>query len=138
MTIDHRLPEFAGFFEHARHGRLAFPRCKACGRAHWYPMPICPHCQSHDISWQSVSGRGEIFSYTRVRHAFDRSRREQLPYVVALVIFADAPGVQLITNIVDSTDADIAIGQAVEPVFAASDASQSPLAFRLVATAKDA
>jgi uncharacterized OB-fold protein len=138
MSAQARSPEFDGFFEHAQHGRLAFPWCKACGRMHWYPMPICPHCQAGDISWQAVAGRGEIFSFTQVHHAFDKSRREQLPYVVALVVFEDAPGVQFITNIVDSMFCDIAIGRAVEPVFATSVADQPTVLFRLVDSSRGA
>ena len=109
--------EFAGFFDHARNGRLAFPRCRSCERFHWYPMPICPHCQSADIAWHPIAGRGEILSFTHVRHAFDRSRHGALPYTVALIVFPDAPGVQFVTNIVDATEEDIAIGRTVAPCF---------------------
>lgn len=116
-------PEFAGFFEAARNGKLAFPRCGDCGRFHWYPMPRCPHCRSHRLTWATIAGQGEIFSFTEVRHAFDKRRRDRLPYVVGLVTFADAPGVRLITNIVDALPAGLRIGQKVEPVFP-SDAAE--------------
>lgn len=115
--------EFNGFREHARRGHLAFPRCEDCGRFHWYPMPRCPHCKSAAIAWQTIAGRGEIFSFTIVRHAFDKSRRDQLPYVVALITFADAPGVRLITNIVDADAGALDIGVEVEPVFPGDEAS---------------
>ena len=65
-------------------------------------MPRCPHCRGHDITWRPIAGRAEIFSFTHVLHPFDKSRAHTLPYVVALVIFADAPGIRLITNIVDA------------------------------------
>lgn len=126
------LPEFRGFFEHARSGRLAFPRCAACGLFHWYPMPRCPHCRSADVSWQPIEGRGELFSFTEVRHAFDKARKDRLPYIVALVTFADAPGVRFVTNIEGSELTALRIGQAVAPVFTA-DASGTPLVtFRVV------
>ena len=54
-------------------------------------------------------------------HAFDKSRAGALPYVVALVEFADAPGVRLVTNIVDSQQEGLRIGQPVEPVFRLED-----------------
>ena len=132
MSAHPRSPEFDGFFEHAQHGRLAFPRCDACLCVHWYPMPICPHCQGTDIAWQPVTGRGEIFSFTRVHHAFDKSRRDALPYVVALIVFEDAPGVQFITNLIGSPQQDIAIGRPVEAVFPASDGTSPPVLFRLI------
>lgn len=94
-------------------------------------MPLCPHCQSDDVAWQPVSGRGEIFSFTTVRHAFDRTWRDRLPYVVALVTFDDAPGVQLVSNIIASQEEDVAIGQAVQPVFRSPDTGEPPVLFRL-------
>ncbi len=115
------LPEFSGFFDSARQHRLAFPCCRGCGAFHWYPMPRCPHCRGNDVEWRQVSGRGTLFSFTRVMHAFDKSRAGALPYVVGLVEFSDAPGVRLVTNIVDSPLDALRIGQSVEPVFRLED-----------------
>lgn len=111
------LPEFTGFIDNARQGCLAFPYCQICGKFHWYPMPRCPHCRGNDIAWRQVSGCGRLFSFTRVMHAFDTSRADALPYVVALIEFADAPGVRLVTNIVGSGHDALRIGQPVTPVF---------------------
>lgn len=110
-------PEFDGFFAGIRERRLAFPCCASCSRFHWYPMPRCPYCRSAEIAWKPIAGRGEIFSFTQVRHAFDKGRRDKLPYIVALITFADAPGVRLITNIVEADGAALSVGDAVEPVF---------------------
>ncbi len=114
--IDETAPEFAGFFEAARREQLAFPRCTACGSFHWYPMKACPHCRSRDIAWQPVAGEGAVFSWTTVRHAFDPAYKDRLPYIVALVEFADAPGIRLVTNVEADPDA-LSIGDAVRPVF---------------------
>lgn len=122
--------EFAGFFEHARKGHLCFPFCGACRRVHWYPMPRCPHCRRASWHWQHVSAVGEIYSFTNVRHAFDPGRRDALPYVVALVTFAEAPGIRLITNIVDAEASNLRIGQRVQPVFPAPDDGTGRIFFR--------
>jgi uncharacterized OB-fold protein len=114
-------PEFAGFFDSARRGVLSFPRCGVCSRFHWYPMPLCPHCRSADIRWQAVSGRGELFSFTSVQHAFDSKFTDRVPYTVGLVTFPDAPGVQFITNIVEAPAEDLRIGMPVEAVFDRAD-----------------
>lgn len=124
------LAEFAGFYESARAGYLAFPQCRTCGRFHWYPMPRCPHCQGNDIEWRRVSGTAELYSFTRVMHPFDKSRAGALPYVVGLVTFADAPGVRLVTNIVGDGVDTLRIGQAVTPVFGTSRDGQSVVEFR--------
>jgi hypothetical protein len=119
-------PEFAGFHENARAKRLAFPFCRPCGRFHWYPMPRCPACRGREIEWRPVSGKAEVFSFTRVQHPFDKARTEALPYIVALLAFADAPGVRFVTNIVGDRLDEVKIGQAVEARFTA-DRNGEPL-----------
>lgn len=126
------LPEFAGFFEKAAAGHLAFPYCRVCHRFHWYPMPRCPHCHGRDIEWRDVAGRGEIVSFTRVMHRFDKSRAGKLPYVVALVKFTDAPGINLVTNIVDCQSDELRIGQSVEPVFRADESGRPVVEFKVI------
>lgn len=123
-------PEFDGFLANVSDGRIAFPRCRACGRFHWYPMPRCPHCRSTDIDWQPVAGPAQVFSFTIVRHGFDKRRAAALPYVVGLVTFADAPGVRLVTNIVGTGALEIAIGDAVVPIFASDDPHGAAVVFR--------
>jgi uncharacterized OB-fold protein len=115
------LPEHAGFMASFRQGRLAFPRCRDCGRCHWYPMPRCPHCRSSSLDWHPVAGPGRVYSFTIVRHAFEEKWRPELPYIVALVEFADAPGVRLITNLVGIAPDAVAIGLDVVPDFTAGD-----------------
>ncbi|MEZ5817109.1 MAG: OB-fold domain-containing protein [Hyphomicrobiaceae bacterium] len=115
-TTSDMPPEFAGFFDHARTGKLAFPHCRACGTFHWYPMPLCPHCRSRDVGWQTIAGAGEIYAFTRVMHAFDKARAGDLPYYVAIVTFPDAPGVRFVTNIEGHADT-VQIGKPVRPVF---------------------
>ncbi len=131
MTSNELLPEFAGFFENARQGRLAFPCCGTCGKFHWYPMPRCPHCQGRDIAWRQISGRGELISFTSVMHPFDKSRANELPYVVALVKFTDAPGISFVTNIVGCKGNELQIGQSVEPLFRMGKGSGPIVEFRL-------
>jgi uncharacterized OB-fold protein len=64
-----------------------------------------------------VKGRGKIFSWTVVRYPFDPSFSDQIPYIVAAVVFEDAPGVRLVTNIIDIEPDQIEIGMEVENVF---------------------
>lgn len=130
-TMSMMPPEFAGFFENASQRRLAFPYCTRCANFHWYPMPRCPHCRGRDIVWQPIDGRGELVSFSRVMHAFGKSRNGALPYVVALVKFADAPGVNLITNIDGPAMDTLHVGDAVVPVFRTDDGGQPMVEFRL-------
>ena len=109
-------PEFRGYFEGLAAGTIQFPFCASCERFHWYPLPLCPHCGGSSVEWRAVSGKGCLWSWTEVRHAYVPSLRERLPYFVALVTFEDAPGVRLLTNLVGHTQ-NLRIDMDVFPVF---------------------
>lgn len=119
-------PEFRPFYEHVASGRLCFPQCEACRRFHWYPMPLCPHCLSDRIAWVQVAGTGRLFSWTVIRHAFDESRHHDIPYIVGLVDFPDAPSVRFITNIVDVGAQVLQIDLPVEAVLPARSLTDKP------------
>jgi len=57
-------PESERFWRACRAGRLEITRCRACG---WYvhpPRPVCPRCQAREVTWEAVSGRATLVSYT--------------------------------------------------------------------------
>jgi uncharacterized OB-fold protein len=62
----------ATFMELLAAGRLALPRCGACGRHHFPPRIVCPHCGSTRIAFSSVSGDGVVYSTTTVRNRPER------------------------------------------------------------------
>lgn len=123
MTIEQKA-EFKGHFDRLSAGELAFPVCEACGKWHWYPMPLCPHCLSPRLAWRPVRGVGEIWSWTVVRHPFDPTWQGRTPYVVALVWFADAPGIRLVANIEGVSPQALRIGLPVK--FVAPDDGEHP------------
>lgn len=96
-------PEHGYFWQQARLGKLVTKRCRACGKAHWYPRAICPHCGSSETEWIECSGRGEIYSYSAMRRGD--------PYVIAFVRLAE--GTTMLTNLVECDPDRIAIGQQV-------------------------
>ncbi|WP_432041878.1 Zn-ribbon domain-containing OB-fold protein [Streptomyces cadmiisoli] len=88
----------------------------ACGRCGTFrmPGPICPVCGSADVIWRPLSGQGTVFSYTVVRHAVIPQVRGQLPYVIAVIDLAGAPGLRLIANLWNVAVDDLRIGMPVE------------------------
>jgi uncharacterized OB-fold protein len=58
-------------------------------------------------------GRGEIYSYTVVRHAVIPDVRDALPVIAAIVELPGTNGCRLVGNVVDCEVADVAIGQPV-------------------------
>ena len=100
----------------ARHALVA-ARCAGCGRFRMPPTPFCPHCQSQSIDWRTLSGRGTVYSYTVVERAILPGMEDHLPYVPAVIELDGAPGVRLISNIVDIEVANIHVGMAVAVVW---------------------
>jgi hypothetical protein len=113
----HPSPDTAPFWDACRRRELRFQRCRSCGRFRHPPLPGCPHCGSTEVEWVRVGGRGRVFSYTVIHHPSLPALAEHVPYNVVLVEFDDAPGVRLISNLIDEGDAAIEVGMPVELVW---------------------
>jgi len=98
------------FWDACNDQRLAFQQCTACRTFRHPPGPLCHACQSDDYAWTEVSGDGTLFSWTVVTHPVHPSLAERVPFNVALVEFADAPGVRLISNVVDAAPEELTAG----------------------------
>jgi len=117
----------APFWRAAAEGALMVRRCKACGEAHWYPRPFCPHCGSGDTEWEPASGGGTIYSYTVTR------RSGSVPYVLAYVTLDE--GVTLLTNLVEAQIESLRIGQRVRVAFREAEGGGTVPVFRPEAAA---
>lgn len=112
--MNRKIPEFSvshetrPFWDAASQGRFLLRRCRSCGEAHWYPRSACPFCQSCETDWEEGSGEGTVYSYASAGKAPET-------FVVAYVQLAEGP--TMLTNLVDCTPGDIAIGQKVQVVF---------------------
>jgi uncharacterized OB-fold protein len=95
-------------------GRLLLRRCSACGKAMWYPRPICPSCHSVETVWEEASGLGRIYSFTIIRRP-SGAYAEAGPYVFAYVELEEGP--RMLTNIVDCDPMTLSVDQEVEVVF---------------------
>jgi uncharacterized OB-fold protein len=89
------------FWAGAAAQELRIPKCDACGRLCWYPREKCRHCQATSFTWQAVSGRGTLFSWVVVTHAFLPQFADLVPFAPALVALDEDPAVRLATRIVD-------------------------------------
>src|SRR5262245_26866965 len=89
------------FFAGAARGQLMITRCGACGRYIWYRQPPCRFCGGTQLTWTAVSGRGVLFSWSVLHHAWIPQFREQLPFVTGLVQLAEDPAVRVVSYIVD-------------------------------------
>ncbi len=103
------------FWAEARAHRLTIPYCLDCGRHHFYPRSLCPHCHSDRLEWAQVSGRGTIYSFTVARKPAGPAFAPDLPYVIALIDLAEGP--RMMTNLVVADVDAVRIGAAVEVAF---------------------
>ncbi len=112
----------AAFWDWCEKGELRIQRCLQCLRWIYFPAPRCYICLSDRLEWQSVSGRGEIYSATVVYHAASPELHARLPYVVAWVELPEQKNLRILANIVGCAPGDVRIGQAVEVAFAEFEA----------------
>lgn len=89
------------FWAGAADEALRIPKCDACGRLCWYPRERCRHCQGKSFTWETLSGRGTLFSWVVVTHAFLPQFTDLVPFAPALVALEEDPAVRLATRIVD-------------------------------------
>ena len=99
------FPELEAFWTAASEGRLLLPHCPSCGRTHWYPRAICPHCLGDCRQWTEASGAGVIYSWSVMR-------RLPAPIAIAYVTLAEGP--VMLTNIIGCDFDALAIGQNVK------------------------
>jgi uncharacterized OB-fold protein len=109
---DHETQQY---WDAARGRRLMIKRCRACGRAHFYPRPFCPHCWSNEVEWEEASGRATLYTYSVVHRNDLPPWPERVPYVAAIVDLDEGP--RMMTNVVDCEPDDVAIGMALEVTF---------------------
>jgi len=81
----------APFWEAAADGRLKIQHCEDCGKAVFYPRPICPHCWSRRLAWRDASGKGRLKSFSQVHKPGHPGWLPAAPYVVGLVELAEGP-----------------------------------------------
>jgi len=101
-------PETEAFWRAASEERFMLRRCAACGKAHWYPRAICPHCMSDKTEWVEASGRGKIYTFSVMRRAPE-------PYAIGYVTLEEGPS--MLTNFVDCDFDKLKIGQSVKLKF---------------------
>jgi uncharacterized OB-fold protein len=87
------------FWEAARRHELVLPRCRQCGRYHFYPRELCPYCLSSNIEWVPASGRGYLYTYSIIHQPAHPAFAAEVPYAYAIVQLVE--GVMMPSNIVD-------------------------------------
>ena len=109
--------ETLGWWQAAAEHRLVVQRCADCGRTRLPPGPLCPSCRSLNRTWQEVSGRGMVYTYTIVHRTYVPSLADRLPYVVVVVELEGGGGARLTSNLVDAAPNLVRVGMVVGVVW---------------------
>ncbi len=104
-------PESAPYWSALKDKRLILKHCRDCGRHHFYPRALCPHCHSDALEWTDARGTGSIYSFTIARRPAGPAFKADTPYVVAVIDLDE--GARMLTNIVIDDVEAVRIGQRV-------------------------
>jgi uncharacterized OB-fold protein len=127
MRADFPLPDTGWeptreFWAGAARNELLIPRCDSCASYAWYPRDRCRACRGEAFTWTTMSGRGRLFSWAVVTHAFLPQFAADVPFVPALVALDEDPALRLVTRIVECTPAALEFDMPLRVVY-------RPLAF---------
>jgi uncharacterized OB-fold protein len=76
----------ADFIKHLEAGKVAITRCKTCGMVYSPPKMDCSNCNSSDMEWLGVKGKGRLISYSTLYFA-PTGFEDDLPYTLGLAEF---------------------------------------------------
>jgi uncharacterized OB-fold protein len=103
------------FWEGCKRHELLLQKCDTCSSYRYPPRSICPECFSVESTWDKVSGKGEVYTYTVARIPLNPAWEQDIPYTIGIILLDE--GVKMVSNIVDCKPEDITIGMKVEVVF---------------------
>ena len=118
-------PTSQPFWEGLRAGKVRLQRCRACEQWVFYPRSNCPGCLSNDLGWHTVSGQGELHTFTISRTPTAEMFADEVPQLLAVIELDE--GVRLTTTLVDVEEDSIKVGMRVAPVFESTDGGEGVL-----------
>ena len=103
------------YWNAARERRFVLRACKSCGKKHFMPRYLCPHCWSDDLEWVESKGGGTVYSFSVVHRAPTPTFAAKVPYVIAMIDLDDGP--RMFANVIGADALDVAIGDRVKLTF---------------------
>ena len=124
MTFPSRaIPEITGltrpFWDATKQRRLAIQRCTDCAYYNHPPRAACDKCQSTNLAFSNVSGRGSVWTYTVMHQKSVAGFEEAVPYLTALVELDEQALLLMVTNLPGMAPEDVRVGLRVKVTFEA-------------------
>ena len=73
----------ADFVKYLEKGKIMATRCGRCGKLYFPPRADCPDDLSSDVTWEELSGKCRLLTFTTV-HFAPTGFEDDLPYSLAL------------------------------------------------------
>ena len=108
-------PKTQPFWDALKAHRVDIQQCDDCQRWVFFPRLHCPHCFSRRLTWKTVSGEGELLTYTLSRVPTLIELADEVPQKLAVIQLDEGP--HLNTTLVGLDEDQIKIGMRVRPVF---------------------
>jgi uncharacterized OB-fold protein len=103
------------FWDAAKEHKLMLQRSKKTGRFIYYPRAVSPYGPNDELTWEPLSGRGTVYSFTVARRPTAPLGANDPPYVIAIIALAEGP--HLTANILGCAPEDVRIGMPVQASF---------------------
>src|SRR5262249_48621752 len=100
----------APYWEGTRRGELKIQRCQDCHAWQWGPEWMCHRCRSLRMGWETIAGRGRIYSWERAWHPVHAALKGHGPYIVVLVELPECDNVRMIGNLLGDPQQCVKIG----------------------------
>ncbi len=114
------------YWDGARVGRLVLQRCARCRSWIHFPEPCCPSCAGVGFTYEPVSGRGTVETFSVIHRSFVPEFANRTPYVIAWIALPEQPGLRAFGNVTGCAPEEVTIGMPVEVCFEARDGRMLP------------
>lgn len=101
-------PSFSvkSFYDFLGKSKLMGVRCLKCNKLFTPPKPMCPYCDSTNLSWVELSGKGKLVTFT-VIHVGPSELANETPYIVGVVELNEGPKVSCRITGIDPSKPDL-------------------------------
>jgi uncharacterized OB-fold protein len=83
LTYNLPISKTSTFWEGLKKGKIYTTKCHKCGKLHFPPVADCGNCNSSNMQWVELDGRGKIVTFTEV-FVKPASFSKESSYIVAI------------------------------------------------------
>ena len=116
------------FWDGLSQEQVRIQRCADCGKWVFYPRRRCNACLSDNLEWQTVSGRGRLYSFTVSRQPATLGFPGRVSPILAVVELEE--GVRMTSVLVNVDEAEVRVRMALKPFFDPIDDGVTLLKFQ--------